>query len=71
MDSIKCWRIANLVLTVAWITMIPIAVMTGWIYSIAFVSAASIYANAASHLAAWRSDVPSEAEKKVLDKEDS
>lgn len=38
--------------------MIPVAIWTGWLYSIAFISAVSIYANIASHLAAWRADVP-------------
>jgi len=51
-------RKANLVLAIAWAFMIPISVATGWIYSIAFISAASIYANFISHIAAWRADVP-------------
>jgi hypothetical protein len=52
------WRKVNLALTVAWLLMIPLSVATGWIYSVAFVSAISLYANVASHLAAWRADVP-------------
>lgn len=52
------WRRANLALTIAWLIVVPVSVYTGWIYSIAFISACSIYANAASHLAAWRADVP-------------
>jgi hypothetical protein len=56
------WRRLNLLLAVAWIVLIPVAVVTGWIYSIAFISAASIYANAAGHLAAWRADVPTAEE---------
>lgn len=52
------WRRVNLVLTFVWVAMVPIAIITGWIYSLAFISACSIYANAASHLAAWRADVP-------------
>lgn len=51
-------RKVNLMLTVAWAAMLPISYETGWIYSIAFISLASIYANFASHLAAWRADVP-------------
>lgn len=38
--------------------MLPVAILTGWIFSLAFISACSIYANIASHLAAWRADVP-------------
>lgn len=52
------WRRANLWLAIAWTAMIPVAIVTGWLYSLAFISAVSIYANAAGHLAAWRADVP-------------
>jgi hypothetical protein len=41
-------------LTVVWIIMIPISIVTGWLWSLAFVSAASIYANFASHFASWQ-----------------
>lgn len=51
-------RRANALAAVAWALMVPIAVVTDWIYSIAFVSAASIYANFVTHLAAQRADVP-------------
>jgi hypothetical protein len=51
-------RRANALLTVFWLAMCPLALATGWIYSVAFVSLVSIYANAVSHLAAWRADVP-------------
>jgi hypothetical protein len=56
------WRRANLWLAIAWAVIIPVAVATGWIYSLAFISAASIYANVASHIAAWRADVPNRRE---------
>jgi hypothetical protein len=56
------WRRANLLLAITWGVLIPIAVATGWIYSLAFISAASIYANVASHIAAWRADVPNRGE---------
>ena len=51
-------RRGNLVLAIVWAAMIPVSILTGWIYSIAFIAAASIYANFISHLAAWRADVP-------------
>lgn len=62
-------RTTNLVLTVAWAVMLPIAFYTGWIYSVAFISFVSIYANFVSHLAAWRADVPipTAAEAEILD----
>ena len=43
----------HLVLAIAWVLMIPIAIFFGWIASIVFVSAISIYANFAGHLAAY------------------
>jgi hypothetical protein len=52
------WRVVNLVLTCVWAAMVPVTVITGWVYSLVFISLASIYANFASHLAAWRADVP-------------
>lgn len=58
--SARTWRRVNFWLAVAWAVMVPVAVVTGWLYSIAFISAASIYANFASHIAAWRADVPEE-----------
>jgi hypothetical protein len=44
----------ELTLVFAWIIMIPLSIITGWIYSVAFVSAISLYANVASHWAAYR-----------------
>jgi cobalamin biosynthesis protein CobD/CbiB len=55
-------RRLNLALAVAWAAMIPVSILTGWLYSIAFIAAASIYANFVSHLTAWRADVPNHPE---------
>jgi ABC-type Mn2+/Zn2+ transport system permease subunit len=44
----------HLVLTIAWLAMVPISLITGWISSIVFIAACSIYANAASHASAWQ-----------------
>ncbi len=57
------WRYANAMLAVAWALMVPVSLATGWVYSVAFVSFASIYANAATHLAGWRADVPDKETK--------
>jgi hypothetical protein len=54
------WRRVNLTLAILWALMVPVSLVTGWVYSVAFVSLASIYANAATHLAGWRADVPVE-----------
>ncbi len=59
------WGSMNLWLTGIWAVMLPVAYVTGWIYSVAFISLASIYANLASHLAAWRSDEPTKGQKEI------
>lgn len=41
-------------LTLVWLAVVPLSIATGWLWSIAFVSACSIYANAAAHFAAWQ-----------------
>lgn len=55
------WRGVNLLLAVAWAAMLPVSIATGWIYSVAFISAVSIYANFVSHVAGWRADEPDDA----------
>jgi len=42
------------VLTVFWFAMVPVSLITGWIESIVFIAACSIYANAAAHFGAWQ-----------------
>jgi len=46
----------NLLRAVIWALAIPVAYFLGWIYSVAFVSVCSLYANAASDWAAYRAD---------------
>jgi hypothetical protein len=41
-------------MTAAWFAVVPVALVTGWVESIVFISACSIYANAASHFSAWQ-----------------
>lgn len=48
------WSRVHLVLTVAWTAMVPLAIVTGWIFSLAFISAISIYANVAGHWSAYQ-----------------
>lgn len=45
-------RQANWLLAAVWLVLIPLAIVTGWIYLVAFVSAISLYANVASHVSA-------------------
>jgi hypothetical protein len=42
------------VMTVLWAVTMPVAVFTGWIYSLAFISVISIYANFAGHFSSWQ-----------------
>lgn len=53
----RLWRVFNACRAAVWVAVIPISYFYGWIYSVAFVSVCSLYANAASDTAAWRSDV--------------
>jgi hypothetical protein len=47
-------RKAHFWLLILWLVMVPVAIATGLLESVAFVAAASIYANAAAHWAAWQ-----------------
>jgi hypothetical protein len=40
-------------LTVLWLVMIPVSLLTGWVKSVTFVSALSLWALVASHGAWW------------------
>jgi hypothetical protein len=54
---VSWWRRFNATRAALWTVTIPIAYFAGWIYSVAFVAVCSLYANVASDVAAWRSDV--------------
>ena len=41
-------------LTVFWIIMIPISIATGWVNSVVYVSALSLWALVSGHLSAWQ-----------------
>ena len=41
-------------LTVFWIVMIPVSVATGWVKSVVYVSALSLWALVSGHWAAWQ-----------------
>lgn len=49
------------VLTVLWALLIPVAFATGWIFSLAFISAISLYANVAGHFSSWQAARAEEA----------
>ena len=41
-------------LTIFWIVMIPVSVLTGWIHSVAYISALSLWALVSGHWSAWQ-----------------
>lgn len=60
-------------LTVFWITMIPISAAMGWLSSVVYVSALSLWALVSGHWAAWqaaRVEVRQEREIQKRDGED-
>ena len=50
----KLMRRVNGWLTIAWIAMIPVSIVMGWLTSIAYVSALSLWALVSGHWAAWQ-----------------
>jgi hypothetical protein len=59
--------------TIFWIVMIPVAVVTGLVSSVVFVSALSLWALVSGHWSAWqaaRVEVAQEAEAKKRAEED-
>lgn len=63
------FMVLNAWMTVFWIVMVPISILTGWVGAVAYVAALSIYALVAAHLstyAAARTEVlQSENDKKL------
>jgi hypothetical protein len=63
-------------LTVFWIAMIPVSLVTGWVRSVVYVSALSLWALVSGHLSAWQAarvevaqeeqDVAAEVVQKVV-----
>lgn len=63
--SEKWWGRFSLARASFWIALIGPSVIIGWVYSVAFVAACSIYANAASDFASWRADRNKEIMKRL------
>jgi hypothetical protein len=60
-------------LTVFWIAMIPISIVTGWVDKVAYVAALSLWALVSGHWSAWqaaRVEVNQEKEHAKRDHED-
>jgi hypothetical protein len=41
-------------LTIFWILMIPVSILTGWIHSVAYISALSLWALVSGHWSGWQ-----------------
>jgi hypothetical protein len=64
-------------LTFFWIAMIPISLATGWVKSVTYVSALSLWALVAGHWSAWQAarveefeeeaDIPGDVVKRVVE----
>jgi hypothetical protein len=50
----KFMRRLNGWLTIFWILMIPVSIATGWVHSITYVSALSIWALVSGHWSTWQ-----------------
>ena len=60
-------------LTIFWIVMIPISILTHWISSVTYVAALSLWALVSGHWSAWqaaRVEVNQRAEQKKRERED-
>jgi hypothetical protein len=67
-------------LTILWVVMIPVSLATGWVKSVTFVSALSLWALVASHGAWWAAasveatqaeeDIAADVVEKIVDKTD-
>jgi hypothetical protein len=60
-------------LTIAWLAMIPVSLATGWVKSVVYVSALSLWALVSGHWSAWqaaRVEVNQQAEEAARRQED-
>ena len=63
MEESKWWRKFNGIRALVWTLVTPVAYFFGWVNNVSFVSVCSLYANIASDVAAWRSDVNPDKEQ--------
>jgi hypothetical protein len=57
-------------LTIFWILMIPISVITGWINSVTYVAALSLWALVSGHWAAWQAARVEVRQEEINDNEE-
>jgi hypothetical protein len=68
-DDPHFMRRVNGWLTVFWIAMIPVSIEMGWIYSVAYVSALSLWALVSGHWAAWQAARVEVNQERELDRQ--
>jgi hypothetical protein len=57
-------------LTIFWILMIPASIVTGWVHSITYVSALSIWALVSGHWSTWQAARVEVTQQKEADERD-
>lgn len=60
-------------LAIFWVAMIPVSIATGWVKSVVYVSALSLWALVSGHWSTWqaaRVEVTQQQEERARDKED-
>jgi hypothetical protein len=58
-------------LTIFWIAMIPISLATGWVKSIAYVSALSLWGLVSGHWSTWQAARVEVAQQGEIDRQES
>lgn len=53
--------------TVVWVLMIPVSIATGWIHSVAYISALSLWALVSGHWSAWQAARVEVAQQREMD----
>lgn len=67
-DSVFMRRV-NGWLTIFWLAMTPVSIMTGWIHSVAYVAALSLWALVSGHWSAWQAARVEVAQQRQIDEE--
>ena len=57
-------------LTILWIAMIPVSILTGWVSSVVYVSGLSLWALVSGHWSAWQAARVEVAQQEAMRKAD-
>jgi len=58
-------------LTIFWLAMIPVSLVTGWVKSVVYVSALSLWALVSGHWSAWQAARVEVAQKEELERQEA